>query len=78
VVPSNAGKEHYPSWYLNLRANPQAQVRLGREVRRLKAREATAEECKRLWPVLVSRYGGFEYYRERTARHIPIVILDPA
>src|SRR5229473_3076264 len=66
VVPSNAGKEHYPSWYLNLRANPQAQVQLGREVRRLKAREATAEERERLWPVLVTRYGGFEFYRERT------------
>jgi len=24
VVPSNAGKEHYPAWYLNLRSNPQA------------------------------------------------------
>jgi F420H(2)-dependent quinone reductase len=78
VVPSNAGKEHFPSWYLNLRANPQAQVQLGREVRRLKAREATPEECERLWPVLVSRYGGFEFYRERTDRHIPIVILEPA
>jgi len=78
VVPSNAGKEHYPSWYLNLRANPQAQVQLGREVRQLKAREATPEECERLWPILIHRYGGFEFYRKRTDRHIPILILDPA
>jgi len=78
VVPSNAGKEHYPSWYLNLRANPQAQVQLGREVRQLKAREATPEECERLWPILIHRYGGFEFYRQRTDRHIPILILDPA
>ena len=78
VVPSNAGKEHFPSWYLNLCANPQAQIQLGQDVRRLKAREATPEEYERLWPVLVSRYGGFEFYRERTDRRIPILILDPA
>ncbi|HXY25836.1 MAG TPA: nitroreductase/quinone reductase family protein [Candidatus Acidoferrum sp.] len=78
VVPSNAGKEHYPSWYLNLRVNPQAQVQLGREVRQLKAREATPEECERLWPILIRRYGGFQFYRQRTERHIPILILDPA
>jgi len=77
VVPSNAGKERYPSWYLNLRANPQAQVQLGRQVRQLKAREATPEECERLWPILIHRYGGFEFYRQRTERHIPILILDP-
>jgi deazaflavin-dependent oxidoreductase (nitroreductase family) len=37
VIPSNAGKKHYPSWYLNLRANPQAQVQVGRELRQVRA-----------------------------------------
>jgi hypothetical protein len=50
---------------------------LGRETRRLKAREATAEEIERLWPVLVRRYGGFEVYKQRTERHIPGLILEP-
>ena len=77
VVPSNAGKEHYPAWYFNLQAHPLARVQLGREVRQLKAREATPEERERLWPVLVSRYGGFQVYRERTCRHIPVLILEP-
>jgi F420H(2)-dependent quinone reductase len=77
VVPSNGGKEHYPAWYHNLRANPEAQVQLGRETRRLKAREATPEERERLWPILVSRYGGYEVYRQRTPRHIPVLILEP-
>ncbi|HYL15013.1 MAG TPA: nitroreductase family deazaflavin-dependent oxidoreductase [Terriglobales bacterium] len=77
VVPSNAGKEHYPSWYLNLRANPQAQIQLGPEIRQVRAREATLEERERLWPRLVTYYGGYQVYRERTDRHIPIVILEP-
>ena len=77
VVPSNAGKEHYPSWYLNLRANPHAQVQLGAEIRQVRAREATPEERERLWPHLVTYYGGYQVYRERTDRHIPVVILEP-
>jgi len=76
VVPSNAGKRHYPSWYLNLRANPQAQVQLGPEIWRVRAREATLEERERLWPFLASRYGGYQVYRERTDRHIPVLILE--
>ncbi len=76
VVPSNAGKARYPSWYLNLRANPEAEVQAGRETRRVKAREATPQELERLWPRLVHQYGGYEVYRERTDRQIPVVILD--
>ncbi len=77
VVASNAGKEHYPAWYFNLRANPRAQVQLGPEIREVNAREATPEERERLWPRLVTYYGGYQVYRERTDRHIPIVILEP-
>ena len=77
VVPSNAGKEQYPSWYLNLRANPQAQVQVGQKIWQVRAREATFDERERLWPRLTSRYGGYEVYRERTERHIPVVILEP-
>ena len=77
VVPSNAGKEHYPSWYLNLRANPQAEVQLGSAIWRVRARDATLQERERLWPFLASQYGGYQVYRERTDRHIPVVILEP-
>lgn len=76
VIPSNAGKKHYPSWYLNLRANPQAQVQVGRELRQVRAREATPQEQERLWPYVTSQYGGYDAYRQRTDRHIPVVILD--
>ena len=77
VVPSNAGKEHDPSWYLNLRANPQAQIQLGRKTWRVRAREATDQERERLWPFLVSQYGGYQVYRERTDWQFPVLILEP-
>ena len=76
VVPSNAGRKHYPAWYFNLRANPLAKVQLGSEIWTVRAREATSEERERLWPRLVTYYGGYQAYRERTDRHIPVVILD--
>jgi F420H(2)-dependent quinone reductase len=76
VVPSNAGKKYYPSWYLNLRANPEAEVQLGREIWQVRAREATSEERRRLWPFLASQYGGYQVYRERTDRHTPVIILE--
>ncbi len=72
----NAGKKHYPSWYLNLRAKPEARVQLGPEIWRVRAREATLEERERLWPFLASQDGGYQVYRERTDRHIPVVILE--
>ena len=50
---------------------------MGLETRQVRAREATVEERERLWPRLTGRYGGYEVYRERTKRHIPIVILEP-
>ena len=42
------------------------------------ARRATEEECAALWPSLIEMYQGFEAYRVRTEREIPVVILSPA
>jgi hypothetical protein len=41
------------------------------------ARVADAEERRRLWPLVVRVYGGYEDYQRRTAREIPLVILEP-
>lgn len=76
VVASNAGKDRHPEWYLNLRAQPDAQLQVGAENFRIRAREATPAERERLWPRLVSQYGGYDVYRERTRREIPILILE--
>lgn len=77
LVASNGGAPVHPAWYLNLRANPEATVEIrGRELR-VRAEEASPEEKERLWPGLVSMYGGYESYRRRTNRDIPVVVLRP-
>ena len=78
MVPSNAGRDRAPAWYLNLRANPDVEVNLSGRVRRMRARDATSEERERLWPKLVRLYPGYEVYRTTTARPIPVVLLEPA
>ena len=75
VVASNNGQDHDPAWWLNLLQQPDAEVQLGRERRRVTAARATAEERARLWPWLMQRNPAYARYDGRTEREIPIVIL---
>jgi deazaflavin-dependent oxidoreductase (nitroreductase family) len=75
VVASNDGRDQHPAWWLNLAANPEAQVRFRREERHVRAFLATPEERARLWPELVERNPHFERYARKTEREIPVVIL---
>jgi deazaflavin-dependent oxidoreductase (nitroreductase family) len=78
VVASFGGSDAHPAWYLNLEANPEVEVRIGREAtRRMRARPASAAERERLWPEFTKIYGGYEKYRQRTEREIPLVFLEP-
>ena len=77
VVPSNAGQDRAPSWWLNLQANPSAEVEVAGERYSVRARRASPEEQPRLWQAFVDQYGGFEEYTRMTERDIPVVILEP-
>ena len=78
VIASNGGRERPPQWLLNLRAEPRATVRAGRRTLEVVAREAGPDEHAALWPRIVERYAGYETYRARTSREIPLVLLEPA
>ncbi len=77
VIASNGGDERHPAWYLNLRANPQAEVQVGRERKAVAAETAGAEEKARLWRLMTEVYAGYDGYQERTSRDIPVVVLRP-
>lgn len=78
IVASRGGSDAMPAWWLNLQADPVTTVQVGNERRRVRAREASAQEKTALWPRLVEMYGDFEIYQRRTEREIPVVILSPA
>jgi deazaflavin-dependent oxidoreductase (nitroreductase family) len=77
VVASRAGSDAMPAWWLNLKAQSQATVQVGREQLRVRVREATPEDKQRLWPRLVEMFPDFVVYQRRTQRQIPIGILSP-
>ncbi len=77
VVASNGGSDYVPGWWLNLRSEREAEIELGRARSRVRAREASPAERARLWPEFTSRFSGYATYAARTAREIPVVILEP-
>ena len=77
VVGSQGGMPSHPLWYRNLVANPDVEVQTGRERRAMRARTASPDEKRALWPRLTDMYRDFDDYQKRTARDIPVVILEP-
>jgi deazaflavin-dependent oxidoreductase (nitroreductase family) len=77
IVGSNAGDDRDPAWWGNLQANPECEIQIRGEHHAVKARRASTEESRRLWPDLDASYPYYPAYRERTSREIPIVVLEP-
>jgi deazaflavin-dependent oxidoreductase (nitroreductase family) len=79
AIAMNGWDEGHPAWWLNLKANPDATIRLAHEPpQRMHAREATGDERDRLWqrwvdidPELTAPAGT----RRITT---PVVIFEPA
>ncbi len=77
LVASLAGAPRHPVWYHNLVKNPEFEVTVGRETRKLVARIASAGEKAEVWPLCCQVYPDFELYQSRTNRDIPVFICEP-
>jgi deazaflavin-dependent oxidoreductase (nitroreductase family) len=77
VIGSNAGNDRVPAWSLNLKANPDAEVEVGRKRRTVRARVAEGEERAALWRMSNEQYAGFDDYERRTDRTISLFVLEP-
>ena len=77
LVASKGGYPKHPAWFHNLLANPDTTVQVGSRALNVHARVAEGEERERLWSLMVGVYGGYEDYRKRTEREIPLVVLEP-
>jgi deazaflavin-dependent oxidoreductase (nitroreductase family) len=79
VVASRGGDDHHPSWFLNLNADPDVEVVVGGKAKRsMRARVANPDERAALWPKVTAAYRGYAGYQAKTAREIPLVMLEPA
>lgn len=77
VIGSFLGEARDPGWVHNLRAQPEATLQSGGEVRRVRGREAEGVERERLWARLLEIQPDYREYEGRTSRVIPVVVLEP-
>lgn len=79
VVASRGGDRHHPAWFLNLRDTPEVEVSVqGATVQRMRARVATPDERRVLWPRVIADHGNYAEYQRKTTREIPLVLLEPS
>jgi F420H(2)-dependent quinone reductase len=76
VIGSNAGNANAPAWALNLEANPEAEIQVGRRSGSVRARIAQGDERAELWAKMNDQYSGFDHYRGRTTRDIRVFVLE--
>jgi deazaflavin-dependent oxidoreductase (nitroreductase family) len=73
IIGSKGGAATHPGWYLNLRANPTAEVQVAREHFTVRARVATGQEREHLFEQMAPPYRD---YQQKTKRELPVVVLE--
>lgn len=78
LIASKGGNLKHPSWYLNLKSNPEVEVFIEGHNAKYIASDAVGEDYDRLWQKALDAYSGYETYQERAGdRKIPVVVLTP-
>jgi len=78
IIGSKGGAPEHAKWYLNLTANPAAEVQVGAERFAARARVASGDERARLWAHMVDVYPPYVEYQSKTTREIPVIVLERA
>jgi deazaflavin-dependent oxidoreductase (nitroreductase family) len=78
VIASKGGAPTNPNWYYNILANPLVTVEVGTEKFQAHATVAEEPERTRLYNKMVEMMPGFDDYRRKTTRVIPVIVLTPA
>ena len=78
IIASMGGAPKSPSWYHNLKANPEATLEIGTEKFKATASIAEGAERDRLYAQQAGMMPAFNEYQEKTTRRIPVVVLERA
>ncbi|HJN87664.1 MAG: nitroreductase family deazaflavin-dependent oxidoreductase [Dehalococcoidia bacterium] len=77
LVASKGGAPKNPSWYRNLKAEPNVEIRDKTEVYSMRTREVEdPAERQRLWDIAVEAYPPYQEYQDKTDRVIPVFIAE--
>jgi deazaflavin-dependent oxidoreductase (nitroreductase family) len=77
VIASKGGADTHPDWYYNVIADPLVTVEVGTETFQVLAQVAEEPERTRLYDQMVTVMPGFDGYRRKAARVIPVIVLTP-
>lgn len=78
IIASKGGAPAHPSWYFNLKANPDCEIRVGTATHLVHARDAEGAERETLWQQMVELYAPYKDYQGLAGdRIIPVVLLTP-
>lgn len=76
LVASKGGAPEHPSWYHNVKANPQITAQDGDKVMELTTRELEGDERQEWWDRAVEAYPPYAEYQTKTDRLIPVFIAE--
>jgi deazaflavin-dependent oxidoreductase (nitroreductase family) len=77
LIASSLGRAHHPGWYYNLKKNPGCEVQWNGRSSDFLAHEAERDERDKYWQLALSYYAGYEKYKARAGRTIPVLVLEP-
>jgi len=77
LIASSFGHVHNPGWYYKLKAHPECVVIFNNRSGKYDAREAASVDYEKYWQLALSYYAGYEKYKARAGRKIPVMVLEP-
>ncbi|MGW5937826.1 nitroreductase family deazaflavin-dependent oxidoreductase [Streptomyces celluloflavus] len=76
AVASLGGAPKHPVWYHNIVADPRVELQDGPVRQDMTAREVTGEEKAVWWERAVAAFPDYADYQRKTAREIPVFVLE--
>ena len=76
IIASKGGAPEHPGWYQNIEKTPEVELQVKDEVFKARARTAKGEERERLWRLANTVWKSYDDYAKKTAREIPVVVLE--
>jgi len=76
AIASKGGAPKHPQWYYNLTAHPEVTVETGGETFQATARLLSGEERRQAFARAVEAFAPYAEYQKKTAREIPVFLLE--
>jgi deazaflavin-dependent oxidoreductase (nitroreductase family) len=75
IIASNGGSDSHPSWYHNIKTDPNVSILLKRKTIAVTASEVPESERSKLWAHLLELSPWYLRYEQKTERVIPLIRL---